>query len=323
MSERLTAYGMRKNVRGNKTWGSTASRAVYPYFYLLPALGFMIFATFIPVVYTLYISLTNYSLYHFQHFDLIGLQNYATIFAGLDLPTFGMVLQWTVLFALFSTGLSFAAGLFLALLLNNQNLPERNFYRTLLIVPWALPGTIMLLAWSGILNPDFGYLNLLLQDLGLSAIPWLNDPLWAKIAVVLVNLWATFPFMMTACLGALQSIPQDLIDAALIDGAGMVARFRNVTLPILRAVILPLLINNFAFQFNNFNVIYLLTTGGPPTSVSSMAGATDILASYTYSLTLTYQRYGLAAAYAVIVFLIIGIVSVTQMKLSHAFEETL
>ena len=323
MSEKLTAYGMRKNVGGNKTSGSTVSRAVYPYLYLLPALGFMIFATFIPVVYTLYISLTNYSLYHFQHFDLIGLQNYATIFAGLDLPTFGMVLQWTVLFALFSTGLSFAAGLFLALLLNNQNLPERNFYRTLLIVPWALPGTIMLLAWSGILNPDFGYLNLLLQDLGLSAIPWLNDPLWAKIAVVLVNLWAAFPFMMTACLGALQSIPQDLIDAALIDGAGMVARFRNVTLPILRAVILPLLINNFAFQFNNFNVIYLLTTGGPPTSVSSMAGATDILASYTYALTLTYQRYGVAAAYAVIVFLIIGIVSVTQMKLSHSFEETL
>jgi arabinogalactan oligomer/maltooligosaccharide transport system permease protein len=323
MSERLTAYGMRKNVRGNETWGSTVSRAVYPYLYLLPALGFMIFATFIPIAYTLYISLTNYSLFHFQHFDLIGLQNYVTIFAGLDLPTFGMVLEWTVLFAFFSTGLSFAVGLFLALLLNNQNLPERNLYRTLLIVPWALPGTIMLLAWSGILNPDFGYLNLLLHDLGLPAIPWLNDPLWAKIAVVLVNVWASFPFMMTACLGALQSIPQDLIDAALIDGAGRVARFRNVTLPILRAVVLPLLINNFAFQFNNFNVIYLLTTGGPPTSVSSMAGATDILASYTYSLTLTYQRYGLAAAYVVIVFLIIGIVSVTQMKLSHAFEETL
>lgn len=292
-----------------------------PYMYLTPALGFMLFATLIPVGYTVFISFTNYSLFHFQTFDWVGLKNYGNILVGFDLPTFVMVGLWTVAFAACSTGISFTVGLLLALLLNDRDMHERNVYRTLLIVPWAIPSTIMVLAWSGILNPDFGYLNQLLQSLGLPRVPWLNDPLWARVAVVGVNVWSTFPFMMTAALGALQSISPDLIEAALIDGAGAVARFRHVTLPVLRGMVLPLLITNFAFQFNNFNIIYLLTVGGPPTSAAGIAGSTDILASYTYSLTLTYQRYGLAAAYAVIVFVIIGVISVTQMKLSHAFEE--
>ncbi len=299
----------------------TLRRNLQPYAYLLPAIFFMTFATLIPVVYTLYISLTNYSLAHFQSFSLIGLANYASILGGLDYQTFLMVGEWTVLFAILSTGLSFLVGLVLALLLNDRSLPERSVYRTLLMVPWAVPGTITILAWSGILNPDFGYFNLALQSMGLPTIPWLSDPFWAKVAVVMVNVWATFPFMMTVCLGALQAVPDELIDAALIDGAGRFARFQYVTLPVLREMAIPLLITNFAFQFNNFNIIYLLTAGGPSTSTSSIAGATDILASYTYSLTLTYQRFGLAAGYAVIIFVIVGAISLWQMRMSHAFEE--
>jgi arabinogalactan oligomer/maltooligosaccharide transport system permease protein len=299
----------------------SGARHLRAYLYLSPALAFMAFATFVPVAYTIFIAFTNYSLYHFTHFEFVGWKNFADIFGGFDLDTFLMVFEWTVIFAVLTTAINFSAGMTLAYLLNNPNMVERSIYRTLLIIPWALPGTITLLAWSGILNPDFGYLNTLLKDLHLAPVPWLSDAVWAKVSILLVNLWLSFPFMMTACLGALQGIPAELTDAAEIDGAGPLAKFWLVVVPAIRTTMLPLLINGFAFQFNNFNVIYLLTAGGPPTSASSFAGATDILASYTYGLTLTYQRYGLAAAYAIIIFLIIGTLSTIQMKLSGAFEE--
>jgi arabinogalactan oligomer/maltooligosaccharide transport system permease protein len=139
--------------------------------------------------------------------------------------------------------------------------------------------------------------------------------------VVLVNVWASFPFMMTACLGALQSVPDELGESARIDGAGPLSRFRYVSFPFLRSVVTPLLIGNFAFQFNNFNAIFLLTRGNPP-SQATEAGQTDILISYTYSLVLERQRYAVAACYAVLIFLIIGTISLINMKLTRAFEET-
>jgi arabinogalactan oligomer/maltooligosaccharide transport system permease protein len=152
-------------------------------------------------------------------------------------------------------------------------------------------------------------------------VNWLNDPTWARFSVVLVNVWASFPFMMTACLGALQSVPDELGESARIDGAGPLSRFRYVSFPFLRSVVTPLLIGNFAFQFNNFNAIFLLTRGNPP-SQATEAGQTDILISYTYSLVLERQRYAVAACYAVLIFLIIGTISLINMKLTRAFEET-
>ena len=239
---------------------------------------------------------------------------------GVDIGTFWMVTQWTLVFALLSTLLSFVVGLALALLLNDHRLPERSLYRTLLIVPWALPATITILAWSGIFNDDFGYLNEFLNAMGLPDIPWLGDAFWAKVSVLMMNTWLAFPFMMTACLGALQSIPDELNEAAVVDGAGARSRFRYVTIPHLRFVITPLLIGTFAYQFNNFNVIYLLTAGNPAVQ-NSDAGGTDILVSYTYKLTLVQQQFAVAAAYTVIIFLIIGTISAVQMKMSRSFEE--
>ena len=138
----------------------------------------MVFATFIPVAYTLYIAFTNYSLYHFSHFDFVGWKNFADIFGGVDIGTFLMVFEWTVIFAVLTMAINFCVGMFLAYLLNNPNMPERSICRTLLIIPWALPGTITVLAWSGILNPDFGYLNTLLKDLHLAAFRRLQRPPW-------------------------------------------------------------------------------------------------------------------------------------------------
>jgi arabinogalactan oligomer/maltooligosaccharide transport system permease protein len=304
---------------------SMVRQSAQAYTYILPAFFFMTFATLIGVVYTLYISFTNAD--GLEHFDpstweRVGLDNYRHVLFDLEFGTFVQVLQWTVLFAFLSMAVSFAIGLLLALLLNDKTIRERNVYRTLLIVPWALPAIIAILSWGGILNSDFGYLNNFLEDIGLGRVNWLNNPTWAKFSVVLVNVWASFPFMMTACLGALQSVPDELGESARIDGAGPISRFRYVSFPFLRSVVTPLLIGNFAFQFSNFNAIYLLTRGNPPSPGTSDAGETDILISYTYSLMLERQRYAVAACYAVLIFLIIGTISLINMKLTRAFEET-
>jgi arabinogalactan oligomer/maltooligosaccharide transport system permease protein len=302
---------------------SMARQTAYAYAYIAPAFFFLAFATLIGVVYTVYISFTNAD--GLEHFDPstwqnVGFRNYREVIFDVEFSTFVQVFQWTVLFSLFSMAASFGIGLVLALLLNDKSIWERSVYRMILIVPWALPGTIAILSWSGILNSDFGYLNNFLEDLGLPRVNWLNDPNWARFSVVMVNVWLTFPFMMTACLGALQSVPDELGESARIDGAGPIARFRYVSFPFLSSVVTPLLIGNFAYQFNNFNIIYLLTRGNPP-SPDTDAGKTDILISYTYGLTVTQQRFAVAASYAVLIFLIIGTISLVNMKMSRAFEE--
>lgn len=298
-----------------------ARESAYAYAYILPGFLFIGLATIVGTAYSLYISFTNYDgLTHFDKFDWVGLTNYREVLFGVDFDTFWMVAKWTLVFALLSTILSFVVGLALALLLNDQRLPERSLYRTLLIIPWALPGTITILAWSGIFNDDFGYLNQFLETIGVGDVPWLSNGLWAKVSVLILNTWLAFGFMMVACLGALQSIPSELNEAAVVDGAGVRSRFRYVTLPHLRFVITPLLIGTFAYQFNNFNVVYLLTAGNPAVE-NSDAGGTDILVSYTYKLTLVQQRFAVAAAYTVVIFLIIGTISAVQMKMSRSFED--
>jgi arabinogalactan oligomer/maltooligosaccharide transport system permease protein len=282
----------------------------------------MLFSTLIAIGYTVYISFTNFSLYHFLSFQWVGIANYKSIFSALDASAFGRTLAWTIVYSILATIVAFLVGLGLALLLNDDSIRERNLYRTLLIVPWALPSAITILAWGGILNVDFGYANQILHDIGVSPVSWLTDPTWAKIVVIGVSVWAGYPFMMTACLGALQSVPDDLVEAAKIDGARRANLFRFVTLPVLRSVVLPLLISTYAYNFtNNFNMIYLLTSGGPAVA-GSQAGATDTVLSYSYKLTLTYQRYGIASAVAVTVFAIVAATWLAQAIFSGAFKES-
>jgi arabinogalactan oligomer/maltooligosaccharide transport system permease protein len=308
---------------GGRRWRS-ARRAATPYAFLAPGFFFMTFSTLIAVGFSLWISFTNYDLYHpLGKFHSVGLRNYKELLTsgGLSVHTFVRVFEWTLMFAAFSTAISFLVGLFLALLLNDPQIKERNVYRTLLIVPWAVPGAITILAWSGILNEDFGYMNKLLAHVGVGEIHWNTQVFWARFSILLVNVWFTFPFMMTACLGALQAVSDELLEAARIDGARWWGQFRFVVFPTLRGVVVPLLITNFAFQFNNFNIIYLLNKGLPPDVGDPAAGKSDILGSYAYKLTLQQQRYGLAAAIGVFIFLIVGTISFVQMRASGAFKE--
>ena len=177
---------------------------------------------------------------------------------------FVRVFVWTLVFATFCVLFSFAIGLFLAIALDKPSLRYRRSYRSLLVIPYAVPGFLSLLVWAGLLNDDFGVVNKLLH----TSIPWLFDPTWAKVSVLLVSVWLTFPYFFLVSMGALQSIPGELIEAARVDGAGPFQIFRKVTLPLLLVAVAPLLIASFAFNFNNFNNIYLLTGGGPPSRTS-------------------------------------------------------
>lgn len=292
-----------------------------PYFYLSPALASMAVLSFFPISYTVYIAFTNFSLYHFDHYQFVGLANFKEILAGPFKDVFIPVLLWTVVFALLTTLLNFSAGLFLAVLLNNPNMRETNLYRALLIIPWAIPGTIAMLSWTGLLNESYGAINRLLALLHVDPVPWLNEPFWARISLLLVNLWLGFPFMMNVSLGALQAIPHDLYEAAEIDGANWLGKFRHVTLPLLMSFSLPLVISSFAYNFNNFGIAYLLTGGGPPRVDSAFAGYTDNLSSFSYKMTMQFNRYDLASTMSIIIFLVVGTLSLINMNLSRAFKE--
>ena len=177
-------------------------------------------------------------------------------------------------------------------------------------------------------NETYGIINrFVLPSFGLSPLKWFNDPFWAKTAVLTVNTWLGFPYMMTVSLGALQSIPDELYEAAQIDGAGKWKRFWKITFPLLMTTVSPLLVGSFAFNFNNFVNIYLLTGGGPPLpNTNTPAGATDILISYTYKLAFEGGRgqdFGFASAISMIIFLIVAGISFVNFKLSGSFEENL
>lgn len=254
--------------------------------------------------------------------EFIGWTNIGAVFSDpLVRGPFLRTLAWTIVFAVSSVFFSFAIGLFLAIALDKPGMRFRRLYRSLLVIPYAIPGFLMLLVWAGLLNDDFGVINKLLPG-GLDR-PWLFDPFWAKVSVIMVTTWLTVPYFMLVSMGALQSIPSELTEAARVDGAGRLQIFRKVTLPLLMIVVAPLLIASFAFNFNNFNNIYLLTAGGPAAEDQSVAGATDILISYTYKLAFQAgkgQDYGLASAVSIFVFLIVASISALAFWRTKALE---
>lgn len=229
------------------------------------------------------------------------------------------VFAWTFAFASITVLISFSLGLFLAIALDKPGMRFQRVYRTTLVIPFAIPGFLSLLIWRGLLNDDFGVVNGLLH----LNVPWLFDANWAKLSVILVSLWLTFPYFFLVSLGALQAIPTELVEAARVDGGGRWQIFRRVTLPLLLVVVAPLLIASFAFNFNNFNNIYLLTGGGPAANDQAIAGSTDILISYTYKLAIEAgkgQDYGLASAITMVIFFLVATMSALIFWRSKSLE---
>lgn len=288
----------------------------------MPALISILIVTFIPIIYTIVISFTNYNMYHLTDFSNVGFDNYITVFAGSIKYVFFPVLGWTVCFAVLSTFGSYSVGLILAILLNNPNMKESKYYRAILIVPWALPSTIAILAWQGLLNEQYGGINNLLQLLGISSgVPWMTEPFWARLGIIIVNIWLGFPYMMNVCLGGLQSISTEYYEAAKIDGASKLQCFKSITLPMVTKLSIPLVISSFASNFNNFGNIYMITQGGPARVDNQFAGYTDILASTTYKMTTWSNRYELSATFSVLIFIIVGSFTLLNMHFSGQFKE--
>ena len=248
-----------------------------------------------------------------------GLDNFKSLFLDEKLRNpFIKVFIWTIAFAFLSVGTTFAVGMALALALQGP-IKFRRFYRGFLILPYAIPSFMSILIWRGLFNKDFGAINMLL---GLN-IDWFDSPWLARFAVILVNLWLGFPYMYLIGSGALQSIPAELEEAASIDGATEKQTFYTIKLPLLLQILGPLLIASFAFNFNNFNIIYLLTGGGPMNAIDGeVAGATDILISYAYKTAFgsNFQDLGLSSAISMVMFVIVGTMSMYTLKKSKVME---
>ena len=254
----------------------------------------------------------------------VGLSNFQDIVINAS-AQLGPVLNWNLVFALFTTVFNAGFGVLFGLLLHNKHLRFRNIYRSILFLPWAIPAVISIQMWQTLFNTNFGAVNRLLGLFGVPPAPWLDDPLWAKAAVLLVNLWLSFPYFMTATLGALTTIPEELFEAAEVDGATPWQRFRFLTVPLLQMPFTPILLSSFASSFNNINLIFLLTGGGPVREGQlPNAQSTDILLSWGYKTAFQSgggQQYGLASAIAVVVGIITVLISVFNFRLSGVFNE--
>lgn len=232
------------------------------------------------------------------------------------------VTAWTLAFAALSVILTFGLGLLIALLLNDPAMRGRTTYRIIMVLPYAFPAFLGAMVWAGMLSESFGFVNQVI--LSGASIPWLTDPSLAKASVLMVNLWLGFPYMFLVATGALQSIPGEVREAARMDGTSRWQMLRHVELPLLLVSAAPILISSFAFNFNNFNVIYLVTGGGPrDTSAGIPVGHTDILISLVYKVAFTGQNrdYGLASAFSILIFIVVAAISIIGFRRTKSLEE--
>ncbi len=236
------------------------------------------------------------------------------------------IIIWNFIFPTISVLSTFALGLTIAILFNDPDFPFKKLIQSLLIIPYTIPGLISIIIWRGMMNSEFGVINRILDGLIGWAPHWTTEPIWAQIAILIVNLWLGYPYFMLVASGALQSIPSDIYEASMIDGASGWQSFRRITLPLLLVAVGPLLIASYVFNFNNFNLIYLFISGGPPiVGASTQAGHTDILISYVYKLAFESGgrgvQYGLASAISIIVFFIVGAITLVQFRFTNMWEE--
>ncbi|OSP42723.1 ABC transporter permease [Streptomyces sp. 13-12-16] len=238
-------------------------------------------------------------------YEHVGLANYRAILGD---GVFWDRLGWTVVWTVSCVALSFALGLALAVMLN-RTFKGRTLYRTALVLPWAVPAFVSVFTWRLLFNERSGLFNELLTGAGFDRISWLNDPTWAKISVIAVNVWVGVPFMLIALLGGLQSIPGDLYEAAEMDGANPWQRFRHITLPGLRSVSSTVVLLSTIWTFNMFPVIFLLTRGGP-------GDATEILVTYAYRLSfvISPRDYSTSAAWGVLILLLLALVTAAYRR---------
>ena len=302
----------------------------FHYVILLPGIVLLMFLSVMPIIFSALTAFTNYTKSNMPPTKLVSWVGLKNFFNLVNIPvwseTFMGVLGWTVVWAFASTFTCFAAGLFQAVILNNEKIKFRKMWRGIYILPWAIPGMISLLVFRTMFNGQFGPISQLLLDWGITEqrVSWFTDPTrpnLARITLILVNLWMGFPYFMALMTGIMTGIPQELYEAAKLDGASPKDEFRRITLPLVLNAASPLVIMSFAGNFNNFGTIYFLTDGGPTNTHYQFAGSTDILITWIYKLTLNNQLYNMASVFSILIFIVIGSISIWNLRRTKAFKE--
>jgi arabinogalactan oligomer/maltooligosaccharide transport system permease protein len=300
----LLSFGAWQDKKKNRT------SAKGSHLYIAPALLALAILTFYPVFYGFWLSLTDASQTHLGDEAFIGLANFLEVFTA---EGFFKVTFFTIVWTVSNVFFHIVIGLFLAMILNDSRIRGRVAYRTIMLLPWAIPSYISVLIWRGIFEPS-GLLN----DLLGTNLNLLAEPTSAQIVVILVNIWLGVPFMMMSLSGALQAIPRGMYEAAEVDGITAWDQFRHLTLPNLKSALIPLSLLGFIWTFNMFNVIYLMTAGGP--NLGYGPGSTDILITYVYDVAFIDGDYGVAAAWSVVIFFMLLIFSWRYMRITKATE---
>ncbi|QJD83810.1 carbohydrate ABC transporter permease [Cohnella herbarum] len=324
---RLTALNREKGIKPHSfrvTLSNMANRN-FPYLILAIPVTAALLLTVMPIIFSVLVAFTDFAapnlppakLVHWVGFDvfknLVNLGSWSKTLVG--------VATWTVVWAVAATLTTYLLGTIVAVLIQQKGIRLKAFWRTMLVIPFAVPNLVSLLVFRNLLNEEFGPINQYLELLGLSGLPWLNDPTWARITVIFVNLWLGFPLIMILVSGILTTIPKDLYEAAEVDGAPRFYTFRVITLPLVLYSTAPILIMQFAGNFNNFNVIFLLTNGNPVVPEYVYAGGTDLLVTWLYKLTLTNNQYNFASVLSILVFIFIASVSILNYRRTRSFKE--
>jgi len=292
-----------------------------PFMMLAPGFLAVSLLVIYPFFFEMKLAFSNLNLYTINNWlnggDLkfVGFSNFINVFTTSPLQTatfwqlLGRTFVWTGINLFFHVGI----GLMLAILLNRK-IMAKGFYRMLLIIPWAMPQVVAILAWRGEFHPQFGFINQFLMAIGLQGISWWSDPIPVFISCIIVNIWLGVPFMMIVFLGGLQSIPQSYYEAASIDGASKWLQFKEITIPMLKPAVVPSITLGTIWTFNNINVIYLMTGGNGGSEHA------DILVSALYKSAFTYSRYSFSAAFALVIFAVLIIMTLIWMKISKGTE---
>jgi arabinogalactan oligomer/maltooligosaccharide transport system permease protein len=305
----------------------------FPILGLSPAVLLVVFFVIVPLVFSALVAFTNYSTPDHippnNTIDWVGLQNFSAMFGGEKIWTgaLGRVALWTLVWGALATATCYFGGTILAVVLHESKLKLIPAFRTIFILPYAVPGVVSMLVWQNLLNGSFGTINRTLTALGLlqagAVIPWLSSQWLAKFTCVLVNFWAGVPYFMLLVTGTLTAIPRDMYEASSIDGANKWQTFTKITLPLVLYQTMPLIIMSFTFNINNFGAIFFLTGGGPivADSTATSAAGTDILVTWIYKLTVTLMDYKYASVLAVMIFVVLAPFAVFNFRRTKSFKE--
>ncbi len=307
---------------------SLTEENLHAFLLAFPIFGILCF-TIVPLIFMILIAFTSYDHEHQPPgnlFDWVGFDNFKAMFSqGSKLAaTFWPVLSWTLIWAVFATVSCYILGLLLALLINRKGTKGKGFWRFMFVLSVAVPQFVTLLSMRTIFNAN-GPVNVLLREFGVigmtESIPFFTNPLYAKITIICINIWIGVPFTMLSTTGILQNIPGELYEAAKIDGASAPTIFRKITLPYMLFVMTPNLITSFTGNINNFNVIFLLSGGGPDSLDYYYAGKTDLLVTWLYRLTITQKDYNLGAVIGILVFIILATVSLITYRRTGSYKD--